>query len=108
MTVYALAQLSIKDRAAYDRYQARFMEVFRRFKGRLLAADETPSILEGVWNRDKVVLISFPDEASFRDWYQSAAYQEIAKDRRGGADAVALLISGRDSNRAPPSPGSAS
>jgi len=94
MTVYVLAQLSIRDRAAYERYQARFMEVFRPFKGRLLVADESPSVLEGAWNRDKVVLISFPDEASFRDWQQSDAYQEIAKERKSGADAVVLLISG--------------
>ncbi len=94
MTVYALAQLSIKDRAAYDRYQPRFMDVFRRFNGRLLAADERPSVLEGAWNRDKVVLMSFPDEASFREWHQSAAYQEIAKDRKAGADAIVLLIAG--------------
>jgi uncharacterized protein (DUF1330 family) len=39
MTVYALAQISITDREAYDRYQARFMEVFMKFNGRLLAAD---------------------------------------------------------------------
>jgi len=35
-----------------------------------------------------------PDEASFRDWQQSDAYQEIAKERKSGADAVVLLISG--------------
>ena len=38
MTVYVLAQLRFTDRPAYDRYQARFMDVFKRFKGRLLAA----------------------------------------------------------------------
>ncbi len=49
-----------------DRYQARFFDVFRKFSGRLLSADETPSVLEGVWDRDKLVLMSFPDEAAFR------------------------------------------
>ena len=39
MTVYALAQISITDREAYERYQARFTEVFMKFEGRLLAAD---------------------------------------------------------------------
>lgn len=94
MTVYALAQLSMKNRDAYDRYQARFMEVFRRFQGRLLAADEHPFVLEGSWDRDKVVLMSFPDENSFREWHESPAYQEIAKDRKEGADAIVLLING--------------
>jgi uncharacterized protein (DUF1330 family) len=41
MTVYAIVQLKFTDRAAYDRYQARFFEVFRKFAGRLLSADDT-------------------------------------------------------------------
>jgi uncharacterized protein (DUF1330 family) len=36
MTVYALAQLSFTDVTTYRRYQARFMEVFGKFEGRLL------------------------------------------------------------------------
>jgi uncharacterized protein (DUF1330 family) len=94
MTVYAVAQLSMKNRAAYDRYQARFMEVFRRFRGRLLAADEDPAVLEGRWLMDKLVLMSFPDEAAFREWSESPAYRDIAKDRNAGADAVVLLVKG--------------
>lgn len=94
MTVYAIAQLSFTDRDAYNRYQARFMDVFRRYKGRLLAADERPAVLEGHWDRDKLVLLSFPDEDSFREWEQSPEYQEIAKDRRAGADTVSILVRG--------------
>lgn len=98
MTVYALAQISITDRAAYDRYQARFMEVFLRFGGRLLAADESPSVEEGCWDRDKVILMSFPDETAFRAWADSPAYQEIARDRLAGSDGVVLLAKGLDSS----------
>ena len=65
MTVYVIAQLKMTDRAAYDRYQARFFDVFRKFNGRLLSADESPSVVEGDWNRDKLVLMSFPDEAAY-------------------------------------------
>jgi uncharacterized protein (DUF1330 family) len=67
MTLYAIAQLKMTDRAAYDRYQARFFDVFRKFNGRLLSADESPSVVEGDWNRDKLVLMSFPDEAAYHD-----------------------------------------
>ena len=94
MTVYAIAQLKFTDRAAYGRYQARFMEVFRRHPGTLLAADERPEVIEGEWDREKVVLMSFPDEAAFRGWAQSPEYQDISKDRRAGADSVVLLVQG--------------
>jgi uncharacterized protein (DUF1330 family) len=94
VTVYAIAQLRFTDRAAYDRYQIRFMDVFRRYQGTLLAADESPQLIEGAWDRDKVVLMSFPDEAAFRLWSESSEYQEISKDRRSGADTVVLLAKG--------------
>ena len=47
MTVCVIVQLKMTDRAAYDRYQARFFDVFRKFSGRLLSADEQPLVLEG-------------------------------------------------------------
>ena len=94
MTVYAIAQLKFTDRAAYDRYQARFMEVFRRHPGTLLAADESPQVIEGQWDREKLVLMSFPDEGSFRGWAQSPEYQDISKDRLAGADTLVLLVKG--------------
>jgi uncharacterized protein (DUF1330 family) len=94
VTVYAIAQLRFTDRAAYDRYQIRFMDVFRRYQGTLLAADESPQLIEGQWDRDKVVLMSFPDEAAFRLWAESPEYQEISEDRRAGADTVVLLAKG--------------
>jgi uncharacterized protein (DUF1330 family) len=92
--VYAIAQLRFTDRAAYDRYQARFMEVFRRHPGTLLAADEAPQVIEGRWDREKVVLMSFPDEAAFRGWAQSPEYQDISRDRGAGADTLVLLVKG--------------
>jgi uncharacterized protein (DUF1330 family) len=94
MTVYVIAQLSFTDRAAYGRYQDRFMEVLIRFKGRLLVADESPAVLEGVWGGDKVVMISFADEPAYRAWASSLDHQEIVKDRKAGATALVLLAKG--------------
>lgn len=94
MTVYVIAQLTFKDRAAYDRYQAAFLPVFRQFQGRLLAADETPRYLEGGGPTQKVVLMSFPDEAEAGRFLDSPEYEAISVDRKRGADAVVLLVNG--------------
>ncbi len=88
MTVYVIVQLKMTDRAAYDRYQARFFDVFRKFSGRLLSADEHPLVLEGAWDRDKLVLMSFPDEAAYRGFADSP---DISRDRKAGAQATVLL-----------------
>jgi uncharacterized protein (DUF1330 family) len=92
VTVYAIAQLRFTDRAAYDRYQTRFMDVFRRHLGTLLVADESPQVVEGQWDRDKVVSMSFPDEAAFHEWAESTDHQRISEDRRAGADTLVLLV----------------
>jgi uncharacterized protein (DUF1330 family) len=94
MTVYAIAQLTITDRAVYDRYQEKFMGVMKHFQGRVLAADDKPLVVEGEWDREKVVLLSFPDEKAFSEWADSPEYQEISKDRKAGSSAVVLLVKG--------------
>jgi uncharacterized protein (DUF1330 family) len=94
MTVYVIAQLKFTDRAAYDRYAGKFTGAMKGFNGRLLVSDEAPKVIEGNWERDKVVLISFPDEAAYREWAESPGYQEISKDRRAGAGTLSLLVKG--------------
>ncbi|PXX54067.1 uncharacterized protein (DUF1330 family) [Nocardia tenerifensis] len=94
MTVYVIAQLKFTDRSAYDRYQAAFLGVFTRYSGTVLAADESPQVYEGSSDREKVVLLSFPDEPAFRAWAESPEYLEIAKDRHAGADTVTLVVKG--------------
>jgi len=94
MTVYALAQISIHDRARYDRYVSRFMEVFQNFKGRLLAADESPVVVEGEWPHQKLILMAFPDRAEFERWAHSPEYQEIAKDRVASTTGSVVLVRG--------------
>jgi uncharacterized protein (DUF1330 family) len=94
MGVYVIAQISITGAAAYNRYQAAFMDVFRQFKGTLLAADANPQIIEGDWAREKVILMSFPDENAFREWAFSPEYREITRDRHEGSEGVVLLVKG--------------
>jgi len=50
--------------------------------------------VEGTWDRDKVVLLSFPDEAAYREWAECPDYREIAKDRKAGSTAIVLLVKG--------------
>jgi uncharacterized protein (DUF1330 family) len=96
MTVYALAQLKIRDRARYGRYLAAFMPVLIKYKGRLLVADEAPRVLGGVLDVDKVVILSFADEAALQAWANSPEYIEISKDRDAGADVTIVLVNGVD------------
>jgi uncharacterized protein (DUF1330 family) len=94
MTVYIVAQLKFTRREHYNRYQSRFADVFRKFKGTLLVADEHPVVTEGTWERDKVVIMEFPDDTAAQEFQTSPEYQEIAVDRKAGADAIVLTLRG--------------
>jgi uncharacterized protein (DUF1330 family) len=94
MTVYAMAQISIHDRERYNSYAARFMDVLLKYRGRLLAADERPEVIEGDWPYGKVVLMSFEDRGAFEKWAYSAEYQEISKDRVAATTGVVVLAQG--------------
>ena len=93
-TVYALAQLKIHDRERYERYVRRFPAVLARFSGRVLAADEHPVVVEGVWDRYKVVLLEFPSEDALWAWARSDEYRAIAADRLAATDGPVLLVHG--------------
>lgn len=94
MPVYVIAQLKIEDRPRYQRYVERFMPVLAAHGGRLLAADEAPAHEEGDWPYDKVILLSFPDEARFRAWAASPEYKRIARDRTAATTGPVILAHG--------------
>lgn len=94
MAHYFSAQIKIHDREEYDRYLENFDEIFARHQGTILAVDETPTLLEGVWEYTKTVLISFPSREDFEDWYFSRDYQQIIKYRLNAAKCDTILIKG--------------
>jgi uncharacterized protein (DUF1330 family) len=94
VTVYAIAQLTIHDRARYDRYVAAFMPVLTKYGGRLLAADDQPEVVEGQWGGGRIIVLSFPDRETFTTWASSPEYRAIAVDRVAAADGPVLLLRG--------------
>jgi len=91
---YLIAQINIHDREQYRQYEAGFMEIFRRFNGKMLAADEAPMTLEGDWSYTRTVLIEFPTDEDALAWYQSEDYQALAKHRFAASSANLIKISG--------------
>ncbi len=94
MTVYIVARIDIHDRAGYAEYEGRFMEIFARHNGSLLAVSEDAQVLEGSWPVTRTVLISFPDRDAAMAWYQSEDYQQIMQHRISASHADIALLEG--------------
>ncbi len=94
MPVYFVAQIEIHDQAGYDSYSQQAGPSLAGIDVKVLAADDTPEVIEGKWHGPRTVMLEFPDEETFRKWYDSPAYQEAAKTRRAATDSNAVLIKG--------------
>ena len=94
MSVYFVAQIKIHDEAEYSKYLQNVDEVFSRYRGKYLAVDTNPIVLEGEWNHDRMVLIEFPDKDAFEEWYTSPEYQRILQHRLNGATCDTVLVRG--------------
>lgn len=94
MAVYVIALLEFIDEPAYRRYQAEFGKVFSRFDGKVLAADEAPSMLEGERCPDKIVVLEFVTRDEAIRFTCDPDYLRISKDRQAGAVTLSLLASG--------------
>lgn len=87
-----MASIRIHDPLEYQKYLDRAGEIFSRYKGRYLAVDKDPEVLEGKWNYSRAVLIHFDCKSDFEAWYHSDDYQEILRYRCAAADCDTILI----------------
>ena len=92
MSVYAIALINISDRTGYALYEQGFMDIFNRFRGKLLAVDEAPVVMEGEWPHTRTVLLEFPDQAELDRWYHSDAYQALATHRFASSHGMVAVI----------------
>ena len=96
MSFYFMAGISIKDGDEYKHYLEQVDGVFERYRGRYLAVDDHPEVLEGKWESERAVLISFETREDFDAWYRSKEYQEILKYRLRAAECNTILFEGKD------------
>ena len=92
MPVYMISRMTIHDRAQYDEYEERFMDIFDKFDGKLLSVDEEPQDLSGKWNATRSVLMEFPSKPQLFAWLMSPEYQEIGKFRDAGSTSEAIIV----------------
>ena len=92
--VYFVAHIRIHDAQEYKKYLAACDAVFSQFQGQYLAVDSTPLSLEGEKMDGRTIIIHFPTERDFRQWYESKEYQQILKHRLAGAHCLSQLVHG--------------
>jgi uncharacterized protein (DUF1330 family) len=92
---FVVVQIVINDLDGYGQYGlANHLEIFDKFSGKLVAADDGVEVIEGSWPFTRTVLIEFPNKEHARAWYQSDEYQAVVGLRHRSATSNLVLVSG--------------
>ena len=96
MSYYFVSYIKINDQDEYQKYVNEVDEVSAKYRGKYLALDDSPRVLEGNWKYSRTVIIEFNDEADFNEWYNSEDYQRILKLRLNASECDTILIKGQE------------
>jgi uncharacterized protein (DUF1330 family) len=96
MTAYAIGRFQDVDVGPeIVEYLQAIDDTLAPFEGRFVVHGARPTVLEGAW-QDDLVVIAFPDLRRAQDWYRSPAYQRILPLRLAHATGDAILVEGVD------------
>lgn len=78
-------------------YLERIDATLAPYDGKFIVHGGAPDLLEGTLECD-VIIIEFPDLATARAWYRSAAYQAILPLRTDNSEGTVFLVQGVDTD----------
>lgn len=94
MTGYLVFDLDITDSAAWEDYRRVAGPVMDAAGGRFVMASASVEPLEGDWHPASLSVVAFPSYEAARDFYHSAAYQDLVPLRRKAATGHGVLVKG--------------
>jgi uncharacterized protein (DUF1330 family) len=77
MPAYLIANIDVKDPAAYEEYKAKVPAIVAKYGGEYLARGGRFVILEGDWAPARIAVLRFPDIESVQALYASAEYEPL-------------------------------
>jgi len=95
MSAYIIAFVDIHDRTRFAQdYVLPIAATMEPFGGRVVAASDEATTLEGSVPPGRTVLVEFPDLDSARRWYASDAYAPLLALRKSITTSSAVLLPG--------------
>ena len=93
MSVLLVATMQVKDEDKLAQYRKAVGPMVRAQGGELVVKAAKLADIKGVAPEGELLIFRFADETTFRGWWDSAEYAELAPLRDAGADGVFTLYS---------------
>ncbi|MBK1780222.1 DUF1330 domain-containing protein [Advenella sp. WQ 585] len=76
----------------WEPYQSRVGECFASYGGKYVVKRETPIVLEGRFDKERLTVFEFPSLQAIQDLWDSDEYREIRKLRDGLGELDVLAV----------------
>ncbi len=94
MPAFVIADIEVRDAAAYDAYKKDVGATLAKFGGRFVVRGGAVKPYEGGWNPQRVVVIEFPDMATLDAWYRSPEYKPLLDLRLAATSGRLIAVEG--------------
>ncbi|MBO0774907.1 MAG: DUF1330 domain-containing protein [Actinobacteria bacterium] len=96
MPAYVIANVDVRDAAAYREYTQLVPGTLEPFGGRFIVRGGESERLEGDWQPARLVVVEFPSADHARRWYASEAYTAAKAIRQRASSGSLILVPGAD------------
>ena len=94
MAAYIIADVNVKDPAAYEEYRKVVPALVEKYGGKYLVRGGKHEVLEGHWTPARLVVLDFPSMEHARRFYGSEEYRGIQPVRAKNAVSNLVLVEG--------------
>ena len=94
MSVYSIADITIKDPEAYAVYVEKAVPIIEKYGGRCLVLGGKVTPGEGGWTPNRVAILEFSDEESMMAYRNSPEYAPVRDIRHRAADTKSFTVEG--------------
>jgi uncharacterized protein (DUF1330 family) len=89
-----IVQGKIENRGLLDQCVAKAIPTIESHRGRVVAFDEQPEVIEGPIEHTRTVILEFPSMTAFHAWYNSPEYQKIPPLRLKSVQGTLIVAHG--------------
>lgn len=94
MNAYLILDLTIHNFDKFQEYINRIPEFISRHSGKYLIKGEVPTVLEGNWNPERVVVIEFPSREHVTQFFEDPDAQSLFQIRHNTTTSRLILVDG--------------
>ena len=94
MKAYLVLDLSVNDFGGFRKYVAEIPAFIAKHSGKYIVQGVVPTIIEGDWKPERVVIIEFPERAKAEAFLRDPEIQNLFKVRHETTTSKLVLVDG--------------